>query len=1104
MLTTAQIQQQFGLGDSSSGLIIVDPAEALTNPNLKGQSHYIRRAFERLKLDAMVCVDGLPTVFLAKFDKPIARFKVNELHRRFWNLGTGTLLVLLDPTAMFVFSGMMLPSNAEGEITEHDAFVERLDLVSDTLEACQFITRIATGSYYREHADKFKLSNTVDQYLLNNLGHVGDLLRRNDSAEERRRVHAFLGRIIFTCYLVDRGIIELEAYSFIRKKNVKTVLDLLTEYDADTLYKVFEQLRTDFNGSMFETDLAAERRSVTDGDISTLIRFLRGDEVRSGQLALGFWAYDFASIPVETISAIYEKFLEEEDASKKGKEGAFYTPRHLAEMVVDEATAHLDSLSEVRCLDPSCGSGIFLVILFNRIAEEFKRKNPNVITRTRIHRLMDVLEHQICGVDVNVTACRIACFSLYIAYLDQFDSKTLKELQEQSDKILPNLLAYKDKNYQNTGTPVVYEGNFFDSQLPIRDRFDVIVGNPPWVGRNQTADQSVVQWINDPEANPYLADAPRARTARIAMFLPQKQIAHAFMWKTPLHLSESGRVCLLLPVQVLLNQTDAFQHAWFRQVRVERVFNLSDFRYFLFQDAIRPASIILFGKNDESSTSNRVEHVAPKVRQQDPRSGLIKVFPEDRKWVSNDDIVEAARTRSGANENQGSSAIFWKSLLWGTPRDIAFLEYLLSIETLGDIAGDPEEGKRWVKGSGFKPWYQSSFDASPITYGQPKPFDNKLSDLFIATVDDSIGLFVLEQDTMSLEHRLETISRNGTSASKLGFHRSPNKKVYTAPLVLINKGFTKFAFASFNLMYQDSLRGISGPKDDADVLMFLTVLLNSKLAKYYFFHTAGSLGTERDQVHVHELMRLPFPLPGSPNCHKDAEAIVSEVATRMKTLQHEIAVEYAKAESDGSFELRSQSLAESRRVRVEQLQAELEPLVYKYFKLNKYEIMHIEDTCEIIIPSATPQSPTTHTKTTARTSIDDRKQYADLLCNTLNHWSKSDRPRGDAPPFYFAAELASFPAVGMVLLTIQQAESPTSPIEVRANGQLQKAIDRINKASSYEQGSFSYLRGKIFASGTAIHVLKQDMRSQWTRTMALNDADQIFHAIITSRTPKRK
>lgn len=1110
MVTTAQIQKQFGLGDSFSGLIVVDSAEALTNPSLKGQAHYIRRAFDRLDLDAVVCVDGVPTVLLAKFDKPIARARVNDLQRKFWNLGTGTLLLLLDPTAIFVFSNMMLPSNEGGEITEHEALVEKLELVADTLEGCQFMTRVATGRYYREHSDKFLPANTVDQYLLRNLGHVGDLLRRDNSIEERKRVHAFLGRIIFTSYLVDRGIVDLADYSFIKKQNVVSLLDLLTTYSADTLYKVFEQLRNDFNGSMFETDLEAERLSVTDYDISTLVKFLRGDEVRSGQGSLGFWAYDFASIPVETISAIYEKFLEEEDATRKGQDGAFYTPRHLAEMVVDEATAHLDSLSEVRCLDPACGSGIFLVVLFNRIAEEYRRDNPNVITRTRLNKLVDVLEHQICGVDVNVTACRIACFSLYIAYLDQFDSKTLKELQKQSDKILPNLLAYKDSNYKNTKTPVVYEGNFFDSKLPIRNDFDVIVGNPPWVGRNQSADQSVVKWLEDPEANPFLADVPRAKAKRAAVFLPQKQIAHAFMWKTPLHLCETGRVCLLLPVQVLLNQTDAFQYAWFSKMRVERIFNLSDFRYFLFQDAIRPASIILFGNRHESATSDQVEHVAPKVRQQDPRSGLIKVFPEDRKWVSTDEILDAAREKNVEAEIQNSAAIFWKTLLWGTPRDIAFVEYLLSVECLGDVAGDPEEGKRWIKGGGFQPWYQIAYDQKPDSYGQPKPIPGKLSDPFIETVDDSLQMFSLPDGSITLDERLSSLTCRGyrkdsdrNFASKKGFRRSPAKSLYEPPFVLVNDGFNKFSFVDFFAFYQHSLTGISGPDSDENLLRLLTVYLNSKLAKFFIFHISGSLGTERERVLVQELLRLPFPLPDSPNSHKDAEAIVTEVASRMKALQTEVALEYAKAESIGEFELRAKTLAETRRARVDQLQADLEPLVYKYFKLNKYEIMHIEDTCEIISPSATPTSPTVRTKTTEPTSTTERKRYADLLCKTLNKWSESDQSDSDGLPFYFAAELACFTDIGMVLLTLTQAESPTTPAEVSANGQLQKAVNRITRSSSYAQGSFSYLRGMIFASDKKIHILKQDMRAHWMRTSALNDADQIFQAIVTSRKGKR-
>ena len=64
MVTAAQIQKQFGLGDSSSGLIVVDSADALSTPSLKGQAHYIRRAFDRLNLDAVVCDAKVPCEFI--------------------------------------------------------------------------------------------------------------------------------------------------------------------------------------------------------------------------------------------------------------------------------------------------------------------------------------------------------------------------------------------------------------------------------------------------------------------------------------------------------------------------------------------------------------------------------------------------------------------------------------------------------------------------------------------------------------------------------------------------------------------------------------------------------------------------------------------------------------------------------------------------------------------------------------------------------------------------------------------------------------------------------------------------------------------------------
>lgn len=1113
MVTARGVRQDFGLGDSAEGILFVSSADAASSDFIRGQSHYIRRAFDRLRLDGVLCIDGVPTVYLKKFERPVGRWEINELQRKLWNQGTGTLLVVVDPTFVYVFSSMVLPSVDEGNVDSHLALVEKLDRVANVLEECQLVTRVASGQYYREHGPKFQPPNTVDRHLLENLSAVGNSLRRDESPKERKRVHAFLGRIIFTCYLIDRGIIKLQDYSFVRRRNVATLLDLLSSYEPsqarDVLFKLFDQLRIDFNGSMFDTDLDEEKATISDDDIGTLTRFLHGDEIDSRQNSLGFWAYDFSVIPVETISAIYEKFLEEEDAAEKDRHGAFYTPRHLAEMVVDEATSQFDTLIGKRCLDPACGSGIFLVILFNRIAEEIERQSPRAHKRTRVNDLLDVLENQLCGVDVNKTACRIACFSLYIAFLDQFDPPTLIEMKKRSGKLLPKLLAYKDSNYQNADMPVIYEGNFFDPALPIRDDFDIIVGNPPWVGRNQPADAEVERWVSSKEENPYLKDAPRGKAQRNAIFLPQRQIAHAFMWKAPLHVNEQGHICLLLPVQVLLNKTDAFQHAWFAKMDVRRVFNLSDFRWFLFQDADRPATIIQYGVRSTDVQTDAIEYIVPKVRPLDPRSGMIRVFAEDRKWVKLQDILRAARLSKGSDKHHvpAGTTVFWKSLLWGSLRDVALISYLQTLACLGDLSGDRrQEGKRWLKGTGFQPWYEASYENDP-SYGEKEPIPGELDDAFIGTVDN-VQMFVIPDDATTLKTYLETLAcpghphstpRTKIAAALDGFHRARDKRLYEPPVVLINKGFSKFAFCSFKAFYRDSLTGISGNWSDENLLRFLTVVVKSRLAKYFAFHTAGNLGTERDQVFVHEIMRLPFPLPDSPDSHKDAQSIVEEVATRMKHLQLQVQSEYEKERDANDFRLRSRTLAESRHERVEQLQSELEPLVYQYFKLTWDEITLVEDTYRITSESATPTSPDKQIPTTQPTSPEDRQRYSYRLCETLNKWSERDQPDGRKQPFFFRAEVIPFPAVGMILLTLHQAKDPGSPIESMANGQLASVVARLNKSSSYARGSFQYLRGVIFGDGNQIHILKPDMLGQWTQTAALNDADQVFHAIVQSK-----
>ena len=66
-------------------------------------------------------------------------------------------------------------------------------------------------------------------------------------------------------------------------------------------------------------------------------------------------------------------FLTPEDRKSNG---AHYTPRLLAEMTLDVACENTPDWDQLRYFDPCCGSGIFMVTLFNRLATQWEIKHP--------------------------------------------------------------------------------------------------------------------------------------------------------------------------------------------------------------------------------------------------------------------------------------------------------------------------------------------------------------------------------------------------------------------------------------------------------------------------------------------------------------------------------------------------------------------------------------------------------------------------------------------------------------------------------------------------------------------------------------------------------
>ena len=141
-----------------------------------------------------------------------------------------------------------------------------------------------------------------------------------------------------------------------------------------------------------------------------------------GQLHLGWqekWDYlDFAHIPVGVLSEAYEYYMREHKPDQQRREGSYYTPRAIADLMVRgaflalrrEGVAH-----QAKVLDPAAGAGVFLVSAFRQLVAErwlYDAKRPDTQT------IRDILYSQIVGFDINGAALRFAALGLYLMAIE--------------------------------------------------------------------------------------------------------------------------------------------------------------------------------------------------------------------------------------------------------------------------------------------------------------------------------------------------------------------------------------------------------------------------------------------------------------------------------------------------------------------------------------------------------------------------------------------------------------------------------------------------------------------------------------------------------------
>lgn len=310
---------------------------------------------------------------------------------------------------------------------------------------------------------------------------------------------------------------------------------------------------------------------------------------------MSIWRYyDFNLLPIEFISRLYERFVVAIDDKQKST-GAFYTPPHLARLLINELLPFDKDLdfNTFKLLDPSCGSGIFLVLAYKRLITLWmiKNKKSSIRGERDITAIKSILSNCIFGVDINEDALSITATSLQIELSSHIKPKEIWEnLTFDSLESLGNLT--------NQGFAKWYKIN--------NNKFDIIAGNPPFNISKSEMLKNIKKNIDDDFTKETFFDYNNKKQS-----FPDSNPAIIFLHKSlEKLLKPEGVIYMIMPAATFLHTTKSFEYRKSLMTRwnLERVYDFTPLREHLWGKT-KVATVAVKLNNSSHNKQKTVEHI---------------------------------------------------------------------------------------------------------------------------------------------------------------------------------------------------------------------------------------------------------------------------------------------------------------------------------------------------------------------------------------------------------------------------------------------------------------------------------------------------------------
>lgn len=650
---------------------------------------------------------------------------------------------------------------------------------------------------------------------------IDSLTRQCGSGED---AISLVGRALFTRFLADRQMLPTL---------YKDVSDP-SEYFDDALHakQTSAWLDETFNGDFLP---------LSEGIFERLPRrgySILGDVLRrapGGQLQFGWkesWDHlDFAHIPVGVLSQAYENYLRLHAPKAQRREGGYYTPQPIAELMTKGAFRALERAGkahEARILDPAAGGGIFLSTAFRHlVAARWKHdgKRPDTMT------LREILYNQINGLDVNEAALRFAALGLYLLSIE-LDPHP-EPLRKLKFKDLRNVVLEKFEGENNEARSLGSLGPEVGKKHI--GRYDLVIGNPPWNSGTKLPDWSTVKEI--------VGEIAKSRLGtNIIPPLPNEVLDLPFVWRAMEWAKPESQIVFALHGRVLVQQGDGMREArkaLFEALDVTSIVNGAELRQTKVWPKISAPFCILFANNQLPTEGSGFRLVTPRFEQSLNKSGNMRIDSASAEIVTPRQI--------------SSHPPILKILSRGTQADLEVYDRILSknFPTLEQYWSAIFDGQG-ISGNG----YQKLRNSSRIR----KRGDGKKG----ASADHLKGLSEITPESMQ---SVWITPRSLVQFRQTRIHDPRPRELFRGPLFIIQKsppaglGRIRVAVSTRDVVFNETYYGYSANKhrDGLALVQYLAMVLGSKPALWFALITSGEFGFERDVIEKSTIDQTPLP-----------------------------------------------------------------------------------------------------------------------------------------------------------------------------------------------------------------------------------------------------